>query len=229
MNEDGTRILEYLQAVSAERAARRCEPGLGARVDAIKAFQHDRFTRTYDDLLHSAAYADAARFFLDELYGTRDFTDRDAQFARTVPALVNLFPHDVVRTVRVLAELHAMSEQLDSAMGAALLSPVIDANSYGAAWLAVGRPDQRWRQIDAMLEVGESLKRFTRNRLLYGALRLMRKPAELAGLSALQDFLEKGFETFKRMPQPQHFLETVGARERRIATALFAGDVSSIT
>ena len=46
---------------------------------------------------------------LDELYGPQDFSDRDAQFARVVPALVRLFPQELVETVAVLARLHALS------------------------------------------------------------------------------------------------------------------------
>ena len=66
----------------------------------------------------SRATRGAARFFLDDLYGPRDFSERDAQFARIVPALVRLFPHEIVGTVQALAALHALSERLDSAMAA---------------------------------------------------------------------------------------------------------------
>ncbi len=59
---------------------------------------------------------DAARFFLDDLYGPEDFTRRDEQFARVVPGLVRLFPQEIVGTVISLGELHALSEQFDTAM-----------------------------------------------------------------------------------------------------------------
>ena len=42
--------------------------------------------RTLPVLQGDARYAGAARFFLDELYGPGDFSQRDAQFARVVPA-----------------------------------------------------------------------------------------------------------------------------------------------
>jgi len=48
-------------------------------------------------------YGPAAHFFLEELYGPRDFADRDTQFARVVPALVRLFPREIVATVAILA------------------------------------------------------------------------------------------------------------------------------
>lgn len=68
-------------------------------------------------MLESKRYGAASRFFLDELYGPIDFTQRDHQFARVVPALVKLFPWQIVDTVGALAALHALSEALDTQMG----------------------------------------------------------------------------------------------------------------
>ena len=120
-------------------ATSRCD----LRVRAIKAYQQRRFIHTYDDLLKHPRYSAAARFFLDELYGPKDFTDRDTQFARVVPALVRLFPQDIVDVVGLLAELHALSEQLDTAMAEHLDGVRVDAPAYIAAWQATGAPAQR--------------------------------------------------------------------------------------
>ena len=92
MAANSTSILSQLDIVARERASRATDPALAASVEAVKAYQQRRFAATYSDLLHSPRYAGAARFFLDELYGPRDFSERDAQFARVVPALVRLFP-----------------------------------------------------------------------------------------------------------------------------------------
>jgi len=224
MNEQGRRIVERLQEVSEERRRRAADPALGAKVQAIKHWQHGRFERTYADTLASARYGAAARFFLEDLYGPTDFSLRDAQFARVVPGLVRLFPAEVVATVLTLSELHALSEQFDSAMGAALDGPEVDAARYGAAWRQVGRPQDRERQIGLMLAVGEALERYTRSTLLRHSLRLMRVPAKAAGLEALQAFLERGFDTFAAMKGAQPFLDIIAERERRLAAELFAGN-----
>ena len=103
---------------------------------AIKAYQQRRFSHTYADLMPTARYGGASRFFLEELYGPGDFSQRDAQFARVVPALVRLFPRDVVETVNTLAQLHALSETLDSEMGRHLPHGPVLADSYADAWQA---------------------------------------------------------------------------------------------
>lgn len=224
LNEAGQQILSSLRAVEAERARRAQSPVMAAAVSAVKRFQHRRFENTYADLLASARYAKAARFFLDELYGPGDFSQRDGEFARVVPALVRLFPAEIVDTVRALAQLHALSECLDSAMGLTLGTPEADAQAYGRAWRKVGDPLGREQQIMLMLSVGEALDRYVRNPLLRHSLRLMRGPARSAGLAALQEFLESGFETFREMRGGSEFLDTVARRERELAARLFAGD-----
>lgn len=221
MSEEARRILAELQTVERERARRAADPALGATVLALKAYQQQRFALSYADLLASPRYAAAARFFLEELYGPKDFSQRDAQFARVVPGLVRLFPEDIVNTVEVLARLHAVSETLDSTMATHLLGAVIDANSYVRAWQRTGQPAQRDLQIDYTLRVGRDLDRLTRKPLLRASLHLMRAPARAAGVPALQHFLEVGFDTFKAMGGATEFLGTVEARERGLVRALF--------
>lgn len=199
---------------------------LAARVEAIKRYQQHRFELTYADLLAHHRYAGASRFFLDELYGPADFTQRDAQFARVVPGLVRLFPSEVVDTVQTLADLHALSERFDTLMARELASAAIDAQSYARAWQACDDAEGRERQIALLLRVGHDLDDLTRSALLRHSLRLLRAPARAAGLAALQSFLERGFDTFREMRGAEEFLALIGQRERELAAALFAVELA---
>jgi hypothetical protein len=225
MNAQALAILELLRRVDAQRSLRAADPGLQARVQAVKHYQHERFQHTYADLLAQPRYAKATRFFLEELYGPVDFTRRDTQFKRVVPGLVRLFPREVVLTVQTLGELHALSEELDTAMGQAVPPGPVDLAGYVAAWQSVGRPADREAQIVLMRRVADALDVYTRNPLLRHSLRLMRTPARLAGLPELQAFLEAGFDTFREMHGAQQFLDTVVQRERALADWLFASRV----
>ncbi|HEU4458984.1 MAG TPA: hypothetical protein VFR90_07665 [Methylibium sp.] len=226
---DAAAILRSLAIVEAERTRRAGDARLAARVPPVKAFQQARFEATHADLLQSARYRDAARFFLDELYGPEDFTRRDAQFARIVPALVRLFPQGIVDTVATLAELHALSEELDTAMALALPADGLDADGYVAAWRAVGRRADRERQIALVMDVGHALDRITRAPMLVASLKLMRGPARAAGLSELQSFLERGLDTFRAMGGAGEFMQRIEARERTLLDRLFDAGVAQAT
>ena len=223
---DSQSILRHLGVVEAERARRAASPELAAKVLAIKHYQHRRFAHTYADLLESSRYAAVARFFMDELYGPQDFSQRDSQFARVVPTLVRLFSQQIVGLVNTLAELHALSETLDSRMGAALPRAAVDAPSYGVAWRAAGSPAERTRQVELTLQIGSALDRLTRNPVVHGSLKLMRKPARAAGLGELQRFLEAGFDTFKAMRGATEFLSLINERETLLVSTLFGAEVT---
>lgn len=215
-------ILGHLQAIDAERQRRSALPELNAKVVALKQYQQRRFAHTYADLLLSTRYGAAARYFLDELYGPRDFSRRDDQFARVAPTVARLFPNELAETVATLAELHALSEVLDSAMAAQLPGERIGGADYVRAWQAVGRAADRARQIELTLGIAARLDRITRLPLLRQSLRLMRGPARAAGFEELQRALETGFDTFRKMNGAQDFIAIIGARERDFASALFA-------
>jgi hypothetical protein len=216
-------ILTDLEAVDAERSRRDGTVGLRERVAGLKDYQQKRFARTYGDLLVSDRYGRAARFFLDDLYGPRDFTGRDRQFARIVPSLVRLFPADVVALVARLAKLHSLSEHLDTEMA---LQPGPEAAawsgaSYVSAWLAVGRESDRRRQVAWTLEIGRGLDRLVGKPLLVRSLKLMRGPAQLAGLGELQAFLERGLDAFRAMHGAAEFLRIIDQREEVLMRLLF--------
>ena len=220
-------ILRHLGQVARERASRVSDEALGSAVERLKAYQQQRFRNTYRDLLEDPRYAVATRFFLDELYGPGDHAPRDQQFERIVPAITRLFQRPVVATVSALAELHALSETLDSEMGRQLKScRPIGAADYVAAWRATGRSADRERQIELALEIGAALDRYTRSPLLRRSLHLMRRPARAAGLEALQGFLERGFDAFDAIGGAAAFLSTIESRERSLGAALFEGELA---
>ena len=96
---------------------------------------------------------------------------------------------------------------------------------HARAWQAVGRPQDRGRQLAMVLELGRQLQHYTGRRLLRQSLRLMRGPARAAGLGELQAFLERGFDTFGAMgAQAASFLDRVQARESALMARLFEPD-----
>ncbi len=226
MNRIQASVIEHLHQVAAERQRREKEPQLLAAVHALKAYQQQRFTRTYADLLHSQRYRAAAHFFLDELYGPSDFSQRDAQFMRVAPTLVRLFPAELVHAVEILAELHAVSESLDTEMACHLLGRPLDAWAYIRAWQSTGHPAERKLQIELTLKIGATLDRYTHKPFLRQTLRIMRGPARSAGLGELQRFLEAGFDAFKAMKGAQEFLRIIGCRENRLADSIFGATAS---
>lgn len=226
-------IRDAVARVGTLRQQAQSRPGLHAAILAVKKFQAQRFSATYADLLVSHEYAAATRFFLDELYSDKDYSQRDAQFARIAGALQRFFPATVIATAVSLAELHALTEEMDYAMAIAWSeNPPATADehtvAYVNAWNAVGNAANRNRQLDVVLHVGTELDRLTRTPGLRMMLRMMRGPANAAGLGALQRFLETGFDTFAGMSaqgsRAKEFLSVIHVREAYWINELFTDD-----
>lgn len=223
-------IREAVAQVNALRQQSSEAAALGQAVRQVKQLQARRFAASYADLLATEPYCHAARFFLDELYGERDFTQRDNQFARIAAALERLFPKEVVATAVALAQLHALSEDLDLAMARAWQSLATTCADkpylrYVFAWQHVGQAQRREEQLQSVLTLGRDLGGLTRTPGLRLMLRMMRRPAAVAQLADLQRFLETGFDCFSALTRTAGTLELffthIETRERSLMQTWF--------
>jgi hypothetical protein len=212
---------------SADLRARFSEDAaFGERRALLRAWQAARLAQTHRDLLESRRFHDAAQFFLIDLYGPKDLSRHIEDVRRILPLMTKMLPDSGLETVAHAIELNVLSESLDGAMVEALgEKPPITEASYAAAYRTVGRAGDRQRQIDLIALLGEALDRLTHQRLIGMALKVMRKPAEIAGLGELQGFLERGYRAFGAMRGGAgEFVSIVVSRERAISEALLAGD-----
>ena len=220
-------IRESLSAVVALRQKVAEQPELARALHTIKHLQARRFVGTYQDLLRSEQYASCVNFFLEELYSEKNYAERDAQFSRIAGALQRTFPEPVVATAVAMAQLHNLTEELDLAMALnwQLQPGLPDAQAYVRAWRAVGRREDRHWQLNTVQGIGQDLGNLTRKPGLRMLLKMMRKPAHMAGLGALQNFLESGFNKFADLARStgtvSYFLHTVRARESHWIDLLF--------
>lgn len=230
--EQAQAIRDALRRVNLRRQCESQSPVLRDCVAEVKRLQSMRFSSTYADLATNERFSLATQFFLHELYGDVDFTNRDAQFFKVAGAMQRMLPRQALETVVMLAQLHALTEELDSAMGSAMSrlnngdsSVQARASNYVRAWRIVDRRVDRERQLRMVLDLGWDLVRLTRTPGLRVILKLMHRPANAAGFGALQQFLEQGFDTFAKMATHQddakEFLSLIDTRERRFIAALF--------
>ncbi len=226
MDPAAFRIREAMHAVSLLQRSRAGQPELEQACLEVKRFQARRFKATYADLMHNPRYKEATRFFLHELYGEQDYAQRDQQFARIASTIARLFPQMVVETAAALAEVHALTEQLDDMMARQWLATPArgDHVRYIQCWRVVGDRPARLRQLEVVLQLGRELDRLTRMRGLRRLLKMMRTPAAAAGLSSLQGFLEAGFDAFANMKGASEFLTLIERRESDWIAALFGED-----
>jgi hypothetical protein len=219
-------LAHWLMQARHLRVEASAQPLRAGRRQTLRAFQADRLARTHADLLASTRYRAAAEFFLSDLYGPKDLGARDAEIERVLPLITRSLPTAGLHALRAAAELDALSEQLDAAMVAVLadrLDTALTDADYATAYRQVGDTAGRDRQIDLIEGVGRTLDSLAHKPGLATLLKMMRRPAQLAGLGELQSFLERGFSAFRSMRRADEFVDAVTGRERDLSRRLFDG------
>ena len=211
-------LRRHLEALKSLRGPLARPP---AMLGAVKRLQSARLAETYADLASQPRYAEATAFFLDDLYGAKDFSARDEEMLRIVPVMARVLPESAVETAALAIELEALTESLDQRLAARLTAPTLTAGEYERAYRETSTPAERMHQVDLVQAVGQRLDALVRKPFVGGTLKLMRRPARLAGLADLQDFLERGHAAFRRMDGAGEFLAAFRAREGALVREIF--------
>ncbi|MET0327843.1 MAG: hypothetical protein ABW163_03630 [Luteimonas sp.] len=194
----------------------------------LRRWQSARLRSSFMRFLDDPGRAPAAGFFLDDVYGDRDFSRRDADIVRVMPTMRRLLPAALLETVSDAIELVALSQALDLRMVEALqaLAPRrrrLDDALYARAYARVGRAGLRRRQVRLVARVGRGFAAALKMRGVAALMAFSRGPARLAGLTQLQGFLERGHAAFAALPDAEAFVAEIERDELEVSRRLFAG------
>lgn len=219
-------ILRSIEQMKHQRVeARPLDPD----VALLRRWQSRRLARTYADLLAHPRFRPACEFFLEDLYGPKDFTQRDHDIAQVYSFARRFVPEALIRPLTLSVELHFLSLELDARLLKVLkerlgLTGTLTVALYAEAYRLCDNYVDRVRQIEMVGEIGDELDRIARIPLVGAALQLARGPAIRAGWVELTEFMERGYRAFEHMRGAQFFTSTIRQRERRILDRIYAGD-----
>jgi hypothetical protein len=194
----------------------------------FRAWQAQRLATTHADLLQNRRYRPACLFFLEDIYAPKDFSQRNHDIVRMHDFMLRFLPARLIRTLTLAIDLNTLTETLDEALLSALVEKLgvkdsITPAQYAQGYRICDNYDERKRQIDLIIDVGQGLDRLTRLPLVGWTLHMARGPAHRGGWQEMQGFLERGFTAFKHMHGAQEFLRLVQRREMDILDRIFAG------
>lgn len=203
------------------------DPAFQEKFIATQKWLAGRLTRTHADLLADDRYRAVTQFFLSDLYGGLDLTELAREVERALPIATRLLPDSVMRTSAVALELNALTGELDEALTTMLFDTMgateITEAGIIDAYRACDYQEARHRQLDLLDELGGGLDRYVRSRVIYATFKIAHRPAKMAGLGGLYDFLGRGFDVMRPMGSAQDFLNQFIGKERAIVDALCSG------
>lgn len=204
--------------------ARHQDAALLAAVQNLQSAQVARLRRTHADSLADDRYQPITEFFLSEIYTGLDIEELAREIERALPVATRMLPDSVMRTAAIAVELNALTGELDEEVALDLMAHgQADAPSDDdivAAYRRCGHYDERREQMRLLRELGLGLDRYVRSRLITATFKMAARPARMAGLGGLYDFMGQGFAVMKPMKSVADFLDTFIGREQRILDKL---------
>jgi len=190
---------------------------------------YDRFTRWqlqyllpfFSDLHAREGYAEAIDFTISDLAGV-GISSRDRDLERAAPAITAMLPLRALQTIASAAEMNARILAVNLQICRCLvvgddLPGEVSEYEYCIACREASSFEECTDIMHLVTELGGTLKSLVKVPLIGITLRAMRGPAHATGFSALQNFLELGYRTFRQIPDIDHFLAENEAR----ATGIF--------
>lgn len=218
-------IIQHLQQTE-QMQLQLIQDNLSVRVRKLQSWQTNRLLITHEDLWNSKRFKPAMQFFIDEIYGPKDFSQRDTELARVVPTMAKLLPDKALISLEAALKLNCLSLELDIALIKALGGDELNRSTYFESYRQCDNQLKREEQIQLLESLGLDLAQVVKIKGISAILMLSRKPAKIAGVKSLHEFLESGFKSFKKLGKVHDFIDPIINKERLIMQTMFAAKTS---
>jgi hypothetical protein len=222
-----TTLQSKTESKTESKSTTNIDPGLAM----LRSWQSQRLLKTHKDLFESRRFGPACRFFLNEVYAPKDFSQRNDDIEYLYEMMSSVLPNFLLKLVNNAIKLNNLTDDLDNQLLAILTNELgvtdhITPEQYTEAYRINDNYDQRVEQIELIVEIGHEVDISTRIPLVGMTLRLARGPAYRAGWANVHDFLQKGYTAFKKMGRAKAFLATIKQRELDLLDRIYAGETN---
>ena len=219
MSEHTKQIIRHLHGLKTMQEIAE-KAGLMTTIRAVQAWQCKRLLATHQQMYQQKRFKPAVEFFINELYGPNDFSQRDQDIARIVPKMSKFLPEKALQSLASALHLNTLSFELDFDLAKKLVDTEINRDTYAKAYISCNNLTTRQQQIDYIRTLGNDLADVVKLKGISSLLFISRKPAKMAGVLALHEFLEKGFKSFKNLGNVEDFINPVMDKEHQIMQQL---------
>lgn len=200
--------------------------------DRFANWQLEYLLPFFSDLYTREGYADAIDFTMSDLAGI-GISNRDRDLERAAPAITAMLPLHALETIATAAEMNARVLTVNIAICRSLLvdndlPARITETDYCIACRKASSLEECVELVHLITALGRTLKSLVAIPVIGMTLRVMRAPAHAAGFGSLQEFLEKGYSTFKQIPDIDHFLSEIEHRMIGVFERIYTAPLDSL-
>jgi hypothetical protein len=219
MSEHTKQIIRHLHGMATmQNIAEKAD--LMPTIRAVQTWQCKRLLVSHQEMYQQKRFKPAVEFFINELYGPKDFSQRDQDIARIVPKMSKFLPEKALQSLASALHLNTLSFELDFDLAKNLAGEPINRETYAKAYISCNNLTARQQQIDYIRTLGHDLADVVRMKGISSLLFISRKPAKMAGVLALHEFLEAGYKAFKKLGNVEDFILPVIDKEQQLLRQL---------
>jgi len=195
-------------------------------------WQLDYLLPLFGDMYARNGYAEAIDFTMSDLAGI-GISNRDHDLERAAPAITTILPLGALATIASAAEMNARILEVNIRICRQLqigedLPDPISETQYCLACREASSFDECVEIVHLVSGLGRTLKTLVKVPMIGMTLRAMRMPAYAAGFGALQEFLETGHLTFRKIPDIDHFLVEIEQRATEIFERIYRAPMEQL-
>ncbi len=210
-------------------------PQLAARLSAIQNWQKKRMQHVHAELFSIPEHHLMTQYFLNQLYGGSNFNVLAEQCERvlqTAKTFEGLLPASVINTALKATELSVLAIELDQELALRLdrdllddrQDPAINDQQMIQLCRSANQLSARFHQFDLLDELGDSLDKYVRSKVIHSIFKLSKGLSTRYGLNSLYQFTDEGFEAMKPLKSAKDFVGEFTQGERAMIQQVYAGN-----
>lgn len=205
---------------------------LAKRLNDVQTWQKQRMVKTHAEFFSVPEHHLMSQYFLNRLYGGPDFDVLAQQIGRLIKhagVVEKLIPESAIHTGFSGVELAVLAIRLDQDLAIDLLGtyaadmPLTD-EIMRVAYLKLDQQASRLRQMALLDELGMSLDKYVRSRVVRTAFKMAKGLANKYKVAPIYAFVEEGFDAMKPLKSAEVFVKTFTAKEREVIASVHAGN-----
>lgn len=199
---------------------------------ALQAFQSKRLRHDHADLAAEPQYQLIGEFFFTEMYGPRDYSNRDEQ-ARRLQQFIHIVPGVTVRDIEPVLQLLELTNLLDDQITHMLIEQQIaitfDEATYDRLYRECDNYRERLLQLELIRDAIFNVYRTARSPVLKLALQGTEAVANALGLGDIHRFFRLGHRAIQPVRDVNRFCTTIYGREKDRLDRVYADHLASTT
>jgi hypothetical protein len=135
MSDSTKQIIRHLHGISTMQEIAD-KAGLMTTIKAVQTWQCKRLLASHQEMYQQERFKPAVEFFINELYGPNDFSQRDQDIARIVPKMSKFLPEKALQSLASALHLNTLSFELDFDLARKLVDTDINRETYAKAYIS---------------------------------------------------------------------------------------------